>query len=117
MLWESNKLELDWIIFEYDHLYLPQKITNRNKNNNQGLKTFRIFIGDGDEWHSFNPKMINVEKNNTEQSFLIDCIDHNLVKKKQFKQMKVKFIKNHGCTLWSDCRFRIKEIRLFGLLH
>ena len=117
---DFEKDEPDWIIFEYDQLYMPKQITIRNLEDKRGLKTFRVFIGDGNEWHMFAPKEIDAKINypdNDPQTFTIGEIDHKLIGKQQFKQIKVEFMENHGETNRSWSRFAIKEIQLFGVAY
>ena len=113
--------ENDWIIFGYDQLYIPRHIAVTNFVSARALNTFRIFIGDGNEWHLFNPEIIKVDKCDSQsdepQTFSIEGIDSEIIAKKQFKQIKVEFIKNHGDNYPFVSQFVIKEIKIFGSLY
>ena len=117
--WKSkfDSNENDWIIFKYDELYLPNKVMIKNrKNDNQAVKTFRLFIGDGEEWYLFNPAIITAHNKNEEyQSFVISGIDYSVIKIKQLKQIKVEFMTNHGCNILFLCRFVMRDLKLFGV--
>ena len=108
----------DWIIFEYDALYLVNKIVIRSDSqyHTMGVKTMKISIGNRlrNKWYPFSPNIINVAHHPNYQSFDIDGIDYKLIKEKKLKQIKVEFITNHGFT-GNDSRFVVMEFQIHGL--
>ena len=112
------KTENDWIIFEYDALYLVNKIVIRSDSqyHTMGVKTMKVSIGDDhtNEWYLFGPKIINVAHHPNYQSFEIDGIDYKLIKEKSLKQIKVEFMTNHGFT-GDDSRYVVMELQMHGL--
>eukprot|EP01084_Bolivina_argentea_P019657 36550_1 len=109
--------ESDWIIFKFSQLYFPTKFVIKNFYNTQGVKSMKIYIGDGNnKWYSFNSnETINVKKNNEYQSFKISGIDYKLIKHNQLKHIKIQFTQNHGCNESYRGKFCCSEFELFGL--
>lgn len=111
--------ENDWIIVKTgsDDLFFPKRFSIKNHywKEANGVKTMRIFIGDGkNDWYQFEPKTVNVaEQGQRLQSFEIDGVSDQIIKKKRLCHFKLEFISNHGATL--ACRFIVQEFHLFGV--
>ena len=110
---KSGSTTNDWIIFSYNKIYLPKRVVIKTVDHAQSPKTFRVFIGDGQEWHLFNPTTMDIARNTDDQSFSIDGVDGALIQKKQLRQIKLELIENHGFS--GTVYFHFTEFKLFGL--
>jgi len=109
--------ENDWIIFNVysDQIYFPKKVAIKNSNGSQGVKTMKIWIGDGvNEWHLFQPSIINVAMNGNMQTFEIDGVTANVIRNKKLRHYKVEFVSNHGDSWFKYC---VYEFQLFGMKY
>merc|ERR1712062_133024 len=113
----------DWIIFNVnsDQLYFPTKVAIQNSNGSRqnrqgGVKTMKIWIGDGgNEWHLFQPSIINVAKNGNMQTFEIDGVTESVIRNKKFRHFKVEFVSNHGYSTSDGCKYVVCAFQLFGV--
>ena len=112
--------ENDWIIFSSQILNLPKtlRIKQQDTYYGQAVKSMSISIGDGNEWFTFKPNIINLHNNNLdEQSFNIFGVDYKMIKQKSLKLIKLQFIQNYGQTYPTNCRFGLSRFELFGIKY
>ena len=115
-------LENDFIVFKLKRSgvarqYLPKAIVVRNCSGMQAVKRMRVSIGgskDGNEWHKYEE--IEVEEDSEEyQQFLLDGVDWKIVKDMRTQYIKLEFLTNYGEARGAQCRFKVKEFKLYGL--
>mmetsp|Transcript_5272 Transcript_5272/g.8680 ORF Transcript_5272/g.8680 Transcript_5272/m.8680 type:complete len:269 (+) Transcript_5272:29-835(+) len=125
----------DWIIFEYDDLYLPAQLAIVNDWDDSAIKTMRLSIGNGAEWIPLRAETkdaaqryygrTKLDRNamflpkTSDQQYvdlnIDDGIDISYIKVKQFKRIKLELVSNYGRQLSGQPKFVFYQFKVYGM--